>query len=176
MESTEYLVDTHELTRLGQTVDGQVLLSHFKRLGSDLPPQGSKQACWSVRGQIDRVGQQTLEVSVSASVTVTCQRCMKAMECPVASSSTLHIVQSEAELDALEDQQDADPDDWIEPVLASNKLNALELVEDELILGLPYVPMHDACSHDALASQHPDDADGHLDPSPFAVLTQLKKK
>jgi len=175
MESAEYLVDTHELTRSGQTVHGQVALSQFKRLGSDLPDQGKGMAQWSVRGLTDITGQQALEISVAADVNVRCQRCMETMVYPVKSTSVLQVMQSEAELDAIEDQQDVDPENWVEPVLASSRLNVLDLVEDELILGLPYVPMHGSCTHEAFAPAQDDEDASHSDPSPFAVLTQLKK-
>lgn len=173
MESTEHLVDSSELTRLGQTVCGQAALSHFKRLTKGLPAQGENVAEWSVRGMEDVTGQQALEVHVRANVVLQCQRCMQNMTHPVDSTSVLQVVQSESEIDALEDQQDSDPDTWIEPVLASRRLNLLELVEDELILSVPYVPKHATCSHDA-APQSPAD-DEPAAKSPFSVLTQLKK-
>lgn len=127
---------------------------------------------WAVRGLTDITGQQALEVTAEAEVTVRCQRCMKTMRYPVRSTSVLQVMQSEAELDALEDRQDSDPDHWVEPVLASSRLNVLDLIEDELILGLPHVPMHGSCTHDAFVPS-PEEPDA--EPSPFDVLTQLKK-
>lgn len=95
---------------------------------------------------------------------------------PVDSTSRLQVVESEAELDQADDP-DAAPDEWIEPVLASTHLDVLALVEDELILALPYVPMHDSCpmgGHQASGGGAEDDPDPDP-PSPFEVLRQLKK-
>lgn len=175
MEPVATFIDTAELTRLGQTVDGQVALTHFKRLGAGLPAQGNNMVKWSVRGLQDVTGQQALEIHVRAEVMVECQRCMQDMAYPVDSTSVLQVVQTEAELDELEDQQDSDPDTWIEPVLASSRLDVLELVEDELILSLPYVPVHSACSHDASAQLQSEPTTDSSKESPFAILTQLKK-
>src|SRR5699024_11297397 len=115
MESAEYLVDTHELTRSGQTVHGQVALSQFKRLGSDLPDQGKGMAQWSVRGLTDITGQQALEISVAADVNVRCQRCMETMVYPVKSTSVLQGMASEVELDAKGEEQDGEAQKWGEP-------------------------------------------------------------
>lgn len=130
-------------------------------------------ADWSVTGVRDALGQQFLDVRVKARPVVQCQRCMGTMPYTLDSSSRLQVVDTEAELDADIDPEVA-PDEWMEPVLASTHLDVLELIEDELILGLPYVPMHEQCSTEALdrvqqERGEPDQA------SPFAVLSQLKK-
>src|SRR3546814_10899932 len=68
----------------------------------------------------------------------------------------------------------AESDDIIERIVGSQRLDVLELVEDEIILGLPYVPMHDVCpSLPESLSQEPDTDPAR--PSPFAALSQLKK-
>jgi len=51
-----------------------------------------------------------------------------------------------------------------------------ELVEDELILEVPYVPRHVQCPETAdLDAQADEVANREERPSPFAVLGQLKK-
>jgi uncharacterized protein len=56
----------------------------------------------------------------------------------------------------------------------------LELVEDELILEVPYVPRHETCPKPLgqveTEAQAPDSAPDVQRPSPFAVLGQLKIK
>ena len=52
--------------------------------------------------------------------------------------SRLVLVTNEAELPDIDDE---DPD--VDVVVASGKLNVLELLEDEIILGLPIAPRHD---------------------------------
>lgn len=168
-------IDTDTLSRLGREVRGETALSCFERLVADLPPQADSSAQWSVTGSQDALGQQFLDVHVRAAPVVQCQRCMGMMAYPVDSASRLLVVQSEDELD-VEDDPDSAPEEWIEPVLASRRLDVLTLVEDELILALPYIPTHDQCATEALEKAgQADDQDDTSGPSPFAVLGQLKK-
>lgn len=160
-------VDTYELASAERQVQGQALLAQFSRFVADLPPQ-TNTVQWVLTGSSNALGQQVLDLQVSTVAQVHCQRCMAIMSYPLELRSRLHVVQTEAELD-VEDDPDASPDEWIEPVLASAHLDVLSLVEDELILGLPYVPVHEHCVVEA--SSHDDSAE----PSPFAVLSKLKK-
>lgn len=167
-------IDTYELTRARLTIQGSTTLVQFSRFAAGLPPQPDEDVEWVLTGSRDSLGQQFLDVHVKARPVVQCQRCMAPMPYPLDLSGRLQVVETEAELD-VEDDPEASPDEWIEPVLASTHLDVLALVEDELILGLPYVPMHEHCSTEALerAKQSP----GHEspEPSPFAVLSKLKK-
>lgn len=168
-------VDTYELTLSGQQISGQTPLVQFKRLVADLPAQSDASASWTITGTQDALGQRFLDVTVKAAPMVQCQRCMGSLPWSVDSSSRLQVVETEAELDA-EDDPDTPPEEWVEPVLASTHLDVLALVEDELILALPYVPMHDSCSTEALdKAGQPDEHEEPVQPSPFAVLSQLKK-
>lgn len=171
----KHFIDTSELTRSGQQVQGQAPLAQFRRFAVNLPPQPDGVVKWSVAGAQNPLGQQFLDVRVAATPVVQCQRCMGEMPYPLDVSSRLQVVETEAELDA-EDDPEASPEEWIEPVLASTHLDVLALVEDELILGLPYVPMHESCSTEALEkARQAGSHDEPAEPSPFAILSQLKK-
>lgn len=169
---TQY-VDTYELTRLGQEVHGQAPIARFERLIGDLPEQLDTMVSWSVQGIQDARGRHFLRVKVKAEPTLECQRCLKPFQWPVDSTNRLEVVKSQAALEA-EDVLDAESDDIIERIVGSQRLDVLELVEDEIILGLPYVPKHDVCpSLPEPLSQEPDVDPAR--PSPFAALGQLKK-
>lgn len=63
---------------------------------------------------------------------------------------------------------------------SEQELNVQALIEDELILSLPLVPLHEdaACSQEwnsLKARTEVDEAQAPPKPSPFAVLAQLKK-
>lgn len=168
-------VDTYELTRLGQQIQGQSQLVQFSRFLAGLPTQTAGVVDWTLSGMQDAQGQRFLNVRAQARPVVQCQRCMGDMSYDLDVSSQLHVVETEAELD-IDDDPESSPDDWIEPVLASRRLDVLAVIEDELILGLPYVPMHESCSTDGLEqAQKPHEDDEPVAPSPFAVLSQLKK-
>ncbi len=171
-------IDTSEFTRLGRQLQGTLALQSLQRLTADLPPQGDGVARWSVRGWQDAGGRARLEVCVAAAPVVQCQRCMQPMAWPVDACSVLQVMDAP---DAGAGPESADAqmpaDDWVEPVEASTRLDLHDLVEDEIILALPGVPMHAQCHHPALG---PDaSADGQGDEaspvSPFEALRQLKK-
>lgn len=166
-------VDTYELTRGGHEVSGQAAIDQFERLIEDLPDQAVTTVSWVVKGEMDVFGQRFLQVHVKASPMLECQRCMQPFAWQVDSRNRLQVVNSEADLDAGE-AADIDPDDLIERILGSQRLDVLALVEDEVILSLPYVPKHDVCPSlpESLAEEPDTDT---ARPSPFAVLGQLKK-
>lgn len=165
-------IDTGEFTRLGRQLQGQVELQSLSRLVSDLPEQGGAKASWDVRGLQDAAGQAMLEVRVTATPILECQRCVQPMAWPVDAYSRLLVVDSEEGLEARDDLAES-PDDWVEPVLASARLDVLELVEDELILALPAIPLHEHCEHPAGLADTPDDAPERV--SAFEALRRLKK-
>lgn len=77
-------------------------------------------------------------VSVAGSVGLTCQSCGAEFEMPVDSRSVMHVAQDAAELAIWEDEA-------FECIEANEKTSALELVEDELLLSIPYVPRCTKC-------------------------------
>lgn len=164
-------VDTYELTRAGQEVRGQAPIDQFERLIEDLPEQAGAMVSWTVKGEMDAFGQRFLHVHVVASPLLECQRCLKPLEWAVDSQNRLQVVNSEA---SLEVEDDADPDEAIERILGSQRLDVRALVEDEIILSLPYVPKHDICPSLPEPLEEEPDTDSAR-PSPFAVLSQLKK-
>jgi uncharacterized protein len=86
-------------------------------------------------------------VSVSARMGLVCQSCGAAFELPVESVSTIYVAKDAAELDSWEEES-------FESIEASEKTSALELIEDELLLAIPYVPRCQACSADAKPKIH----------------------
>lgn len=70
-----------------------------------------------------------------------CQSCGSGFEWPVDAMSTIYVARDAAELDAWEEES-------FESLEATEKTSALELVEDELLLAIPYVPRCEKCNAD----------------------------
>ena len=103
---------------------------------------------------------------------LTCQRCMGAVPTPVQVNQWYRFV-------ATEDIAMAEDDESEEDLLVMElQFDLLALVEDELLMGLPLVPMHEQCPQGAIADAGkqavPDEV--ARKPNPFAVLSELKKK
>jgi uncharacterized protein len=75
-------------------------------------------------------------------VNLTCQRCLGAFTWPIDERTELLLAKDERDLAELDAGSDT------EVVLAAQPLDPLTLVEDELVLALPFAPRHpdDACS------------------------------
>lgn len=170
LQQTQYLIDTAVFTRNGQTIQAQSPISDFVRALEGLPAQHDQLLQWSIQGLTDRAGQSFLRVQLKGSVVLNCQRCLKDFDYAIQADTTVLVVEDEAELDI-----DIDDPDTPERILASRQLNALELIEDELILSLPYVPRHTECPDLPEALQHQSEEAEDEKPNPFAVLSQLKK-
>ena len=67
-------------------------------------------------------------------VPLECQRCLRTFTWPVAQATVLLLARDERELARL------DADDAHEVILAAAPLVAMTLVEDELLLTLPFAP------------------------------------
>jgi uncharacterized protein len=68
---------------------------------------------------------------------VTCQRCLSDFAYPVDHRTLAVLARSESEADALDEASDH------EVVVADRPLDPAQLVEDELLLTLPFAPMHE---------------------------------
>ena len=77
-------------------------------------------------------------VSAAGSVGLTCQSCGEAFDLAVASQSIIHVAHDAAELASWDDET-------FESIEANEKTSALELVEDELLLAVPYIPRCPKC-------------------------------
>lgn len=111
-----------------------------------------------------------LHLRVQAQVRPTCQRCLQPVSIDLDIDRPFRFVRDEAQAAEL----DADSDDDV--LVLSRRFDVQEWVEDELLLALPIVPLHEACPEplplgDAPAEEAPPER-----PNPFAVLQALKGK
>ncbi|HWK62451.1 MAG TPA: DUF177 domain-containing protein [Eoetvoesiella sp.] len=174
MSAVQY-IDTYEFTQLGQDTGGELPLPRFSRFLGGLPDQAEGSAVkWSLQGERNTAGERFLRLHVQACPRLSCQRCLLPLDWPIDSDSRLQLVNSEADLDDMPDDEFGES---IERIVGARRFDVLSLVEDELILSLPYVPKHDVCPSDAalpgLRDETPPDA--AVRPSPFAALGKLKK-
>jgi uncharacterized protein len=108
---------------------------------SDLLASDAGEVAYQVQGTRDERGRPSLLVKARGGLQLRCQRCLEAMPFEIATEQTLVLAQTQEEIDA-------DPVDPSLPdrVLASKEMPVRELIEDELILALPYAPRHAQCA------------------------------
>lgn len=137
----------------------------------DVPLAEGGHVVWHARGeQTPRSGglDTWLHLAAQADVVVECQRCLSPLTLPLEVRRRLLFVQGE---DAAA-QIDASSED---DVLAMTRaLDLRELVEDELLLAMPLVPLHEVCPEPLSL---PVEAELVAEqPHPFAALAALKQK
>jgi uncharacterized protein len=156
--------DAFGLAARGQEIAGKVDAATLARVADRLAP-GPAPIQWRISGMTDASGRPALEVRLDGEVPLECQRCLRPFAWPIAQATVLLLARDDRELARL------DADDAHEVVLAAAPLVALTLVEDELLLTLPFAPHCDRpdCATDDASRQEADAAR-----SPFGALAALK--
>ncbi|WP_181919345.1 YceD family protein [Alkalilimnicola ehrlichii] len=121
----------------------------------------------------DQGGRPIVEGRVRAKVERICQRCLEACEESIDTQLLLGIVGSEAEAELLPSEYD--------PWLVSDRERTSTLIEDELILALPLLALHDkeidCIPQEALSAGNGSIAEtAQKRENPFAALADLKNR
>ncbi|SFB78889.1 uncharacterized protein SAMN05216344_103121 [Polaromonas sp. OV174] len=113
-----------------------------------------------------------LHLQATTSIPLTCQRCMSAVATPLEVDQWYRFVADEDIAMAEDDQSEEDL------LVMAPQFDLLAVLEDELLMALPLVPMHEACPVAPTLSAGEAEIAGETTekPNPFAVLAQLKKK
>lgn len=164
-------IDPLSWAETGHRLQGRVRVRDMSRLREALhSPDGDGEIEFDLQAGIDEQGVRFLRGRIGGVLTVTCQRCLEALELPVDSRVALGLVTSHSQTDNL-------PEPYEGLVLESRSIPLIRIVEDELLLALPIVAMHTEpeCRPDMQAEQPAgEDVQGKA-PNPFAVLERLKK-
>jgi uncharacterized protein len=160
MPHQQPVIDGFEFASAGASREGDWPLSDFPRL-RDLLAADAGVVHYAIEGVRDERGRPGLRVSVRGTLQLRCQRCLEALPYEVDTAETLVLAASLAEIHA--EPADAHAADR---VVAGRDMPVRDIVEDELILALPYAPRHESCS-----TRPSPDADAKQ--SPFAGLRGL---
>jgi uncharacterized protein len=114
-----------------------------------------------------------LKAKTSATLLLSCQRCLEPMEIEVAGSFKFALVDSEDDFELL-------PEEFEPYLLEGEQQSIIDLIEDELLLCLPMVTAHEDDCSDFMISQdktikaaiNAEKEASH----PFAALKALKDK
>lgn len=148
-----------------RTIEGEYPLPKFTRLCEALTSNEGTIKVKLVFGHT--VGFASLKGAVSAKLLVECQRCLKPLETEVVGSFKFALVNSEEDFDLLPDE--------LEPyILEGDEQSIIELIEDELLLSLPMVTVHDNACSEVLNKQEKAKQAEKEASHPFAALKALK--
>lgn len=163
------LVEPLELARLGRRFSGEIPIAKLKRLRG-LLASGEGRVYAELAFDTDEKGIPFVSGQVQAEVELQCQRCLETFRHPMAIEFCLGIVESEAEEQLLPE--------YYEPLLLpERRIHMSDIVEDELVLALPSVPVH---PHECREAFHEHDGAEEKErerdeaDNPFAILKKLK--
>jgi uncharacterized protein len=110
------------------------------------------------------------EIAVSARVVLTCQRCLAPVDYPLQCSGRVALVADDAEADGAPVGLDT-------TLAPDHRISVRDLAEEELLLALPIVPLHDDPNCAGEEGSHPaDPLGGEQRNRPFERLDQLIKR
>ncbi len=177
-------LDVAGLALVSGNLQGQDALKKYKRLAleASLNAGDAAETCqidWQAQGELvegpqgpGSAAQVWLHIQAQAHLPQICQRCLAEVDSALDVNRSYRFVADEATAEAQDDAAEED-------LLAiSRELNLLELIEDELLMALPLVPMHDVCPvQPKMAAVDADfEPEGEQKANPFAVLAGLKSK
>ena len=168
---------------LPESVDAWRMVSARRSFEGTLPIATMRRLCEALAGTDgevsyeldfgrDSLGISYVDVRARASLTLLCQRTLEPFVMPITLDTRLGLIKQER------DEAGLPPD--CEPLLVAEngRLNPADVIEDELLLALPLVPVNPD-------SSLPDEVTGHeleedsagegRSENPFAVLRELKK-
>jgi uncharacterized protein len=182
-------LDVAGLAQANGYLKGQDLLQKYERLkqescrlGADLPTTES--IFWQADGELVESASENgkikpqvwLHLTAQAHLPQTCQRCLGEVSTLLDVERSYRFVADEATAEA---QDDACEEDLL---ALSREFNLLALIEDELLMALPQVPLHEVCPVQPKMTASDADFEGDAEavgagkPNPFAVLASLKGK
>ncbi|NDY91619.1 YceD family protein [Ideonella livida] len=175
-------LDVAALAQRGEQLAGEWPLASLERLAEaavrESPAFDGAQVRWRLTGEARPVKGGAAEIwmylHAQVELPLCCQRCLGPVQTVLEVERPLRFVADESRAAALDAELE---EDVLELV---RDLDALELVEDELLLELPLVPAHEDDCPDPLP-RPVDDLDEVSEPAqepaehPFAALARLKK-
>ncbi|MFC7301656.1 YceD family protein [Cognatiluteimonas weifangensis] len=163
-------LDAWRMVAARRGFEGSLPLSSMPRL-RDALCDAAGEARYAIEFGRDALQVPYVELRIDAALPLVCQRTLQRFLLPVKVEQRLGLLPADADVEAAE----AGLPPGYEPLLLpeDGMLRPADLVEDELILAVPVVPI--APGSEALARDWPVPADDAAQASPFAALARLKK-
>ena len=160
------LIDPEVFAAEGQNLQGSFLIEELdERVSShDYPADKQTRVSFTLQGGRDRLQRLFLDLNVKADMPLICQRCITPM--PFLLDETSRIVLF-ADEESLDEAMLADEE--LEGMLLEKELDVRTLVEDQILMSLPFSPRHEDCGNNGTLDEVNRDK-----PNPFAVLAGLK--
>jgi uncharacterized protein len=164
-------IDPYRLAETGRAFSGFLSLKHMHRLRPSLLSDSGKVRL-ELQFDIDETGTRILRGHLITDLELECQRCLTAVTFSINKEMCIAFVRSNYEAEQL-------PEEYDPCVVEQTPIALIDLIEDELILSLPQVPMHkreDCPASKLLVAEDATKATDELEQkeNPFEILAKLK--
>lgn len=137
-------VDAYDFAMRGGELAGELLPAVLPRLADVLAAEGEPgRLRWRLHGFLQpRTGQPPqamLRLTVQGELPLVCQRCLQPSAQAIDEAVNFRLQRG----DSVPTQEELDDPDEVLPI--TGPLNVTELIEDQVLLALPIVPMHAVC-------------------------------
>ncbi|WP_313054904.1 YceD family protein [Pseudomonas lopnurensis] len=162
-------VDPRKLADRAATLEGELQLSQLERLADPLEDDQGVVCAHFAFGR-DEQRAVVIHSRLDVEVKMICQRCLEPVVLPIHSECDYAVVNEGASSQHL-------PKGYDVLEVGEDPLDLLALVEDELLLALPIVPLHDPeICQPPVGPDEPEPSEDEVTRSnPFSVLAQLKR-
>lgn len=135
-DAVHRLEDPLAFARAGSSRGGRIAFAAMPRLQDRLAGSDGT-VSYTLRGSMDQRQRPLLELEIAGAPHMRCDHCLARLDYPLKLASRVLLAEPGAVLP--EDADDPETPEWIE---AGQELDLQELVEDEILLGLPYSVRH----------------------------------
>ena len=159
------VIDAIDFARKGLSIHDTIALSQFPRLSGMLAvPEGIVN--YRVEGSVGAEGKPHLRMQLEGQVQLICQRCLGPLKYAVVVDTDFILVPDESMIPSAESE-----DEMNDYLVVDPHTQVAEILEDELLLTLPFAPKHEAeCAEQTGLKMNTEKQ------SPFAVLKGLKTR
>ena len=168
-------LDIKAFVQAGAHTSGHDSLLKYKRLAQEAKSlHPDLYVDWQATGELRAVpgetGEHWLHLQTQSAFPMVCQRCLGPVDVLLGVERSFRFVADEATAEALDDAVEED-------LLAlSREFDLRELIEDELLMSLPVVPLHGECPEHVPMEVVDEgfEAANAEKPNPFAALASLR--
>ncbi|MCF7520516.1 YceD family protein [Neisseria sp. ZJ106] len=159
------LIEPETFAAEKQILQGSFMLSELdERVWShEFPADKNSTVSFTLKGGRDNLQRLFLDLELTGEMPLTCQRCIQPMPFSLNEAGRIVLFDNEEKLDEamLSDEE-------LEGMVIEKTLDVRQLIEDQILMALPFSPRHEDCGNRALNEVNRDK------PNPFAVLAGLK--
>jgi uncharacterized protein len=165
-DSTSGLVDPHKMAKRQQVLQGNIAVRVMQRANKLLANEHG-QMLYTLDFANDVDGLCVIQGELSGELTLFCHRCMRPFIRNVSVNFTVSPVANDQAAKVL-------PEAYEPVIMCEGKIDTLELFEDELILALPIVAMHEVGDLNCTQTTAAAEQVAQEEENPFQILQTLK--